>query len=62
MICESKTSPYCKKRFKKSQVKYIWHRGKPLEVCSKCFWLLKQRAKQPGNGGNPTGRRGNKDD
>jgi len=58
MKCEANQSPHCKKTFKKSLVKYIWHKGKPLEVCENCFWLLKQRAKEKGNGGNPTGRRG----
>ena len=46
MICQSKISTFCKKRFKKSQVKHIWVDNKPLEVCSNCFWKLKQRAKQ----------------
>jgi len=58
MKCEASISKNCKKIFKKSEVKYIWSKGKPLEVCSKCFRLLKQRAKQSGNGGNLTGRRG----
>lgn len=56
MKCESKISRYCKKVFKKSEVKYIWDKGKPIEVCSQCFWLLKQRVKKSGNGGNPNGR------
>ena len=59
MKCESKISLNCRKTFKKDEVKYIWVDGKSLEVCDKCFWLLKQRAKQEGNGRNPTGRRGN---
>jgi len=58
MKCESGISSFCKKTFKKAEVKYIWHKGKPLEVCDQCYWLLKQRGKKEGNGGNPTGRRG----
>jgi len=54
MKCESKISKYCRKIFKKSEVKYIWYRGKPIEVCDNCFWLLKQKAKEKGNGGYPT--------
>lgn len=64
MKCQSNCSTYCKKTFKKHQTKYIWveENGKQVlkECCENCFWLLKQRAKQPGNGGNPTGRGGKK--
>jgi len=56
MKCQSQISSFCKKTFKKSEAKHIWVDGKPLEVCGQCFWILKQRAKKPGNGGNPTGR------
>jgi len=41
---------------KKAEAKHIWVDGKPKMVCSQCFWILKQRAKKPGNGGNPNGR------
>ena len=47
---------------KKAEAKHIWveENGKEVhkEVCGQCFWILKQRAKEKGNGGNPTGRRG----
>ena len=58
MKCESGVSSFCKKTIPKHKAKHIWVDNKPLEVCGQCFWILKQRAKQNGNGGNPTGRRG----
>ncbi len=54
MKCESQISTYCRKIFRKDKVKYIWHKGKPLKVCDNCYWILKQKPKNPGRGGYNT--------
>ena len=54
MKCESNISSFCRKTFPKVKAKHIWVDGKPKEVCDQCYWILKQRVKNPGKGGYPT--------